>query len=88
MAMQLAYYRDQGRFDATYESSMTRLFLHGRTETVRPVTDASCAFVRTMADEKATPKDKLKALQVCVRVLACLRFRICGLLTCDGRCRG
>lgn len=31
MAMQLAYYRDQGHFDATYESSMTRLFLHGRT---------------------------------------------------------
>ncbi len=33
--LQLAYYRDQGHFDATYESSMTRLFLHGRTETVR-----------------------------------------------------
>jgi hypothetical protein len=31
LAMQLAYHRDQGRFDATYESSMTRLFLHGRT---------------------------------------------------------
>jgi len=31
MAMQLAYFRDQGHFDATYESSMTRLFLHGRT---------------------------------------------------------
>lgn len=34
-ALQLAWYRDQGSFDNTYESSMTRLFLHGRTETVR-----------------------------------------------------
>lgn len=63
MAMQLAYYRDQGRFDATYEASMTRLFLHGRTETVRPVTDESCNFVMTMLDENATSEDKLKALQ-------------------------
>jgi hypothetical protein len=31
LAMQLAYYQDQNRHDATYESSMTRLFLHGRT---------------------------------------------------------
>lgn len=30
-ALQLAYHRDQGRFDATYESSMTRLFLHVST---------------------------------------------------------
>ena len=63
MAMQLAYFRDQGRFDATYESTMTRLFLHGRTETVRPVTAESCAFVRTMLDADASPADKLRALQ-------------------------
>lgn len=63
MAMQLAYFRDQGHFDATYESSMTRLFLHGRTETVRPVTKESCAFVHTMTDSKADAKAKLKALQ-------------------------
>lgn len=37
MAMQLAYYRDQKAFAATYEASMTRLFKHGRTETVRYV---------------------------------------------------
>jgi len=64
MAMQLAYFRDRGRFDATYESSMTRLFLHGRTETVRPVTSESCAFVRAMEDPQASPRDKLRALQV------------------------
>lgn len=62
MAMQLAYYRDQGRFDATYESSMTRLFLHGRTETVRPCTAESCNFVMTMQNIDASPIDKLNAL--------------------------
>ena len=42
---------------------MTRLFLQGRTETVRPVTKQSCAFVLAMEDASTTPKDKLKALQ-------------------------
>lgn len=64
MAMQLAYYRDQGHFSATYESSMTRLFKHGRTETVRPVSEASVAFVHVMEDPKATAQEKL----VCLRV--------------------
>jgi carnitine O-palmitoyltransferase 1 len=63
MAMQLAYYRDVGRFNLTYEASMTRLFLHGRTETVRPVTSAAVTFVKLMQDEAAPAKDKLKALQ-------------------------
>jgi len=68
-AMQLAYFRDvletdgAGRFDATYESSMTRLFKHGRTETVRPVTKPMKEFVRCMQDEGAAPGDKLSALQ-------------------------
>ncbi|VDO98710.1 unnamed protein product [Soboliphyme baturini] len=34
-ALQLVYYRDQGKFCLTYESSMTRLFRDGRTETIR-----------------------------------------------------
>lgn len=63
MAMQLAYFKDQGRHDATYESSMTRLFLHGRTETIRPLTADAKAFVTAMLDPRATPADKLRALQ-------------------------
>lgn len=35
------------------ESSMTRLFLHGRTETVRPATMESVAFVKAMIDPNA-----------------------------------
>jgi len=62
MALQLAYVRDAGEFALTYESSMTRLFLHGRTETVRPVTMASAAFVKAMLDPNvpvrgASPKE-------------------------------
>ena len=33
---------------------MTRLFLEGRTETVRPVTMESTAFVRAMSDPNTT----------------------------------
>ena len=42
---------------------MTRLFLHGRTETVRPVSRESCEFVRLMCDAAAPSRDKLLALQ-------------------------
>lgn len=45
MALQLAYYRDAGRFSLTYEASITRLFREGRTETVRPCTVESAAWV-------------------------------------------
>eukprot|EP00117_Sycon_ciliatum_P028013 scpid34788/ scgid22613/ Carnitine O-palmitoyltransferase 1, muscle isoform; Carnitine O-palmitoyltransferase I, muscle isoform; Carnitine palmitoyltransferase 1B; Carnitine palmitoyltransferase I-like protein len=48
MALQLAYWRDIGKFSLTYEASMTRLFREGRTETVRPVSGESCAFVAAM----------------------------------------
>uniref|UniRef100_A0A8C2YX77 carnitine O-palmitoyltransferase n=1 Tax=Cyclopterus lumpus TaxID=8103 RepID=A0A8C2YX77_CYCLU len=48
LALQLAYYRDQGRFCLTYEASMTRLFKEGRTETVRSCTNESSAFVRAL----------------------------------------
>lgn len=42
--------QDAGKFRLTYEASMTRLYLQGRTETVRPVTKYSCQFVRAMCD--------------------------------------
>lgn len=49
-ALQLAYHKDCGKFALTYESSMTRLFRHGRTETVRPLTKECAAFVTAMLD--------------------------------------
>lgn len=54
MALQLAYYRDAGRFSLTYEASITRLFREGRTETVRPCTIESAAFVKSMMDNHST----------------------------------
>lgn len=54
MALQLAYYRDAGRFSLTYEASMTRLFREGRTETVRPCTIESAAWVKSMEDDEST----------------------------------
>ncbi|CAI5738147.1 unnamed protein product [Hyaloperonospora brassicae] len=63
MALQLAYYRNSGTITQTYESSMTRLYRDGRTETVRPVTDESKAFVLGMADHNLSDADKLQLLQ-------------------------
>lgn len=67
MGLQLAYFKDQGHFSLTYESSMTRLFREGRTETVRPCTMDSCAFVRAMLNPSSTKSEKkelmLKAVE-------------------------
>jgi carnitine O-palmitoyltransferase 1, liver isoform len=63
MAMQLAYYRRQGHFDQTYESSMTRLFKAGRTETIRTVSHQSCDFVRSMSDTKCNRSERLEKLR-------------------------
>uniref|UniRef100_A0A8C3GF66 carnitine O-palmitoyltransferase n=1 Tax=Cairina moschata TaxID=8855 RepID=A0A8C3GF66_CAIMO len=60
LALQLAHYRDMGKFSLTYEASMTRLFREGRTETVRSCTVESCNFVRTMEDPTESNENKLK----------------------------
>uniref|UniRef100_A0A8C1BEC1 Carnitine O-palmitoyltransferase 1, muscle isoform n=1 Tax=Cyprinus carpio carpio TaxID=630221 RepID=A0A8C1BEC1_CYPCA len=56
-----AHYRvqDKGEFCLTYESSMTRMFREGRTETVRSCTCESTAFVRAMEDESTTNEQRL-----------------------------
>ncbi|XP_045458600.1 carnitine O-palmitoyltransferase 1, muscle isoform [Melitaea cinxia] len=59
MALQLAYFRDAGRFCLTYEASMTRLFREGRTETVRSCTLESSAWVRSMLDESASIEQRM-----------------------------
>ncbi|CAI5744391.1 unnamed protein product [Peronospora destructor] len=63
MALQLAYYRNSGTITQTYESSMTRLYRNGRTETVRPVTNESKEFVFGMVDSKLSDGEKIKLLQ-------------------------
>jgi carnitine O-palmitoyltransferase 1 len=60
MALQLAYFSDIGKFDLTYEASMTRLFREGRTETVRVLSIESAEWVRSMKDANASNQDRLK----------------------------
>ncbi|XP_068170162.1 carnitine O-palmitoyltransferase 1, liver isoform isoform X2 [Antennarius striatus] len=62
IALQLAHYRDRGKFCLTYEASMTRLFREGRTETVRSCTMDTCAFVRSMIGHE-TREQRLKLLK-------------------------
>lgn len=62
MAFQAAYYGLYGRVECTYEPAMTKMYLHGRTEAVRTVSDESVHFVQTFwADNPAEQKvDALK----------------------------
>lgn len=67
MALQLAYYRDAGKFSLTYEASMTRLFREGRTETVRPCTIESAAWVKAMENPNSNVSFfSLKILKYCL----------------------
>eukprot|EP01012_Entosiphon_sulcatum_P004510 TRINITY_DN1179_c0_g1_i1.p1 TRINITY_DN1179_c0_g1~~TRINITY_DN1179_c0_g1_i1.p1 ORF type:complete len:817 (-),score=131.69 TRINITY_DN1179_c0_g1_i1:16-2466(-) len=63
MALQLAYYRDQGQFVQTYESAMTRLYRSGRTETIRSASNQSAAFVKAMEDPSVPKEQKIKLLR-------------------------
>ncbi|CAL4066368.1 unnamed protein product [Meganyctiphanes norvegica] len=68
MSLQLAYYRDAGKFNLTYEASMTRLFRDGRTETVRPCTIESSAWVLAMEDKSTDNAERIALLRkACVQ---------------------
>uniref|UniRef100_A0A8D1SHM1 carnitine O-palmitoyltransferase n=1 Tax=Sus scrofa TaxID=9823 RepID=A0A8D1SHM1_PIG len=64
LALQLAHYKDMGKFSLTYEASMTRLFREGRTETVRSCTTESCNFVLAMVDPTQPVEQKLKLFKI------------------------
>ena len=61
MAMQLTYYRLYKKFVLTYESATTRLYYEGRTETIRPVSDDSVAFVKSF-DDPSVPREDVKKM--------------------------
>ncbi len=61
-ALQLASYRMFGKQVGTYEAALTRTFLHGRTETARPVSPQSKAFVECMGLKPHDGNRKEKAL--------------------------
>ena len=62
MAFQAAYYGLYGRVECTYEPAMTKVFLHGRTEAIRSVTEESRAFVQEFWG-LGEPKRKVEALK-------------------------
>jgi carnitine O-palmitoyltransferase 1 len=64
MALQLAYYTEFGRHDLTYESSMTRLFRYGRTETIRSCSIESCDWVKSMKNADATKEERLRLFKL------------------------
>ncbi|KAI8391249.1 acyltransferase ChoActase/COT/CPT [Radiomyces spectabilis] len=67
MAYQAAYYGLYGKCECTYEPAMTKTFLHGRTESVRSVTEESLKFVQTYYSRSANSHDKLEALRAALR---------------------
>jgi carnitine O-acetyltransferase len=68
MAIQLAGRQVFQSFKATYESTQTRTFAHGRTEVTRVLTQESANFCEAMVNEQTT-QDK-QALQALLQ-LAC-----------------
>ncbi|CAO3635783.1 unnamed protein product [Cunninghamella echinulata] len=67
MAYQAAYYGLYGKVECTYEPAMTKTFLHGRTESIRSVTNQSLHFVKTFHSKDATPQAKLDALRAALK---------------------
>lgn len=70
MALQLTYFKNAGKFALTYESSMTRLYLLGRTETVRSLTLESVQFVRAFLDKTVSREKKISLLRQACNVHA------------------
>jgi carnitine O-acetyltransferase len=62
MAFQAAYYGLYGRLECTYEPAMTKFYLHGRTEAIRPITQEVVDFVQTFWAENP-PEQKVEALR-------------------------
>ncbi|KAF9174519.1 Carnitine O-acetyltransferase mitochondrial [Mortierella sp. AD010] len=67
MVLQLAYYRHYGTWTPTYESASTRLFLGGRTETVRSCSVDSVAFVKGFESKSADTTEKQRLLQKAIQ---------------------
>ncbi|KAM4623605.1 choline O-acetyltransferase b [Polymixia lowei] len=64
IALQLAFYRCNGRLVSTYESASIRRFQEGRVDNIRSATPEALAFVKSMTDERAnlTDSEKMKRL--------------------------
>jgi len=65
MAMQLAWYKACGEFTATYETVLTRMFKHGRTETLRSFSRESWRWVLSMIDPLSSVSVYIYLIPIC-----------------------
>lgn len=65
MAIQLAHYKMHKHVPAIYETAHSRLFYHGRTETIRSLSNDSLAFVKIMESD-ASVSEKWEALKLAI----------------------
>nr|XP_022307070.1 peroxisomal carnitine O-octanoyltransferase-like [Crassostrea virginica] len=63
LALQNAYYNLHQKPAPVYETATTRLFYHGRTETLRACTMESVQFCRGMADPQSSIQERKMAYQ-------------------------
>lgn len=67
MAMQYAFYKYHGEPGAHYETAQQRLFIHGRTETIRSCSLESVAFAKAMcAGTAVSDAEKVRLLKEAV----------------------
>ncbi|XP_065194202.1 carnitine O-palmitoyltransferase 1, liver isoform-like isoform X2 [Sycon ciliatum] len=67
MVIQLAYYRLHQKFSLTYESASTRMFYHGRTETIRPVSHDSIEFCKSIDDPSVSREHVAKLVKSAIK---------------------
>lgn len=59
---QVAFYALYGTFETIYEPAMTKTFLNGRTEAIRPVTHDSIKFVKSVFNHRSTDTERIDLL--------------------------
>jgi hypothetical protein len=69
MALQLAYRRLHGKGTPTYETASTRLFLHGRTDTIRTYSADSQKFTEAVVAGEQTVCNSLLISVVMISIL-------------------
>ncbi|KAF8969174.1 acyltransferase ChoActase/COT/CPT [Flammula alnicola] len=63
MALQLAWFKTRGEFTATYETVLTRMFKHGRTETLRTFSRETRLWVLSMVNPNASNTQRFELLR-------------------------
>lgn len=65
LSFQSAYYKQHGLCVPTYESCSTAAFRHGRTETIRPCTEATATYCQQMHSAKLTLAQQYDLIRQC-----------------------